>query len=75
MYCLAALEAGARFRQDLSRGQLPFEGQSPIWQVNVLDSRNYSPDGRAAYRRILASFLTMIAAAVSFFLALAELIN
>lgn len=75
MYCLAAVEAGARFRHDLSRDQLPFEGRSPIWQVNVLDSRNYSSDGRAAYRRILASFLTMVAAAVGFFLVLSELVN
>jgi len=75
MYCLAAVEAGARFRNDLSRGQLPYQGRSPIWQANVLDSRNYSHDGRAAYRRILASFLTMIAAAVSFFLVLSELVH
>jgi len=75
MYCLAAVEAGTRFRQDLSRGQLPFQGRSLIWQVNVLDPRNYSPDGRGAYRRILAGFLTMIAAAVSFFLVLSELVK
>jgi hypothetical protein len=75
MYCLAAVEAGVRFRRDLSPGQLPFQGKSLIWQANVLDSRNYSPEGRWAYRRILASFLTMIAAAVGFFLVLSELVN
>lgn len=75
MYCLKAIEAGARFRQDLSQGQRPLEGQSLIWQVNVLDSRNYSPDGRAAHRRIVASFVTMVAAAVGFFLLLSELVQ
>jgi hypothetical protein len=75
MYCLAAVEAGVRFRKDLSHGQLPYQGKSLIWQVNVLDSGNYLPEGRAAYRRILASFTTMIAAAVGFFLVLSELVN
>jgi hypothetical protein len=74
-YCLKAIEAGARFRLDLSQGQRPLEGQSLIWQVNVLDSRNYSEDGRAAHRRIVASFVTMVAAAVGFFLLLSELVN
>jgi hypothetical protein len=75
MYCLKAIEAGAKFRRDLAQGQRPLEGQSLIWQVNVLDSRNYSPEGRGAHRRIVASFVTMVAAAVGFFLLLSELVT
>jgi len=43
-----------KFRTDLRPGQRTGEGRFPFWQLNVLNSENYSSlEGRRFYRRLM----------------------
>ena len=62
MLLIAAMDRAARFRIDIPPGSLAFNGRSRIWQVNVFNPRNYSPEGRSTYRRLIVLLLVMIGA-------------
>jgi hypothetical protein len=63
MRLLVAMDQAVRFRIDLPAGSLPFSGRHPIWQVNVFDPRNYSYEGRSAYRRLVTTAVVTLVAA------------
>lgn len=63
MAFLAQSDLATRFRNDIRPGGLPTDGRHEIWQFNILDPRNYSSEGRAAYGRLLATFLVMLLSA------------
>jgi hypothetical protein len=63
MAFLAQSDLATRYRTDIKPGELPSAGRHLVWQFNVLDPRNYSDEGRSAYRRLIATFLLMLLSA------------
>ena len=49
---LAVFGQLAQFRTDIKRGESPGDGTSPFWQVNVMNTANYTQDGRRLLRRL-----------------------
>ncbi len=64
MFTLAAMELAAPFRTDIPKGSLPSGGRSEIWQWNVFNPNNYSPEGKWAYRRLIAAQIFSLVALI-----------
>ena len=74
MTFLAMADLATKHRTDIKHGGMPTDGRHSVWQLNILDPRNYSAEGTAAYGRLVCVFLLMILAALSFFAVLGRLV-